>query len=746
MTSSPNPKNENIKSQTSSKGLKLIGETIGNFRITEELGKGGMGVVYKAYDKVLDRNIALKVLPAYLAEDEDFVKRFIREARIAAKLEHPNIVQIYSVNKANDLWYIAMQFIRGKTISEYQNAKCRFSIHDTLMIIRAVASALSIAHKLGIVHRDIKPSNIMIDDEGQVKVLDFGLARARVARNKITQTGLYLGTPEYSSPEQCESSIVDERADIYSLGIVLYELLSGRVPHTADTPLALFKKIVEEKPMPLNEMNPTLPQSIVGLVNKMIAKDKEKRYQSAFEVATRIDEILKSEPIPTMMINSPVKIKHSIDLKTPPITPLKRPIKRITTIHQQKNYSLLYMLFGIAAVVLLAILLIMNTTETKKPKPQLKPVPIVAKEPVKTNIKTVVFDFQNLTPNEDSKWLEIAIPELLINNLNKYKPLNVVSRSLLIDRMRSKVGKRISLNSDDERSSEKVFNLLSDLGTDIIINGSFFVTNAPQIKVNATIYRYMKNKSNQLEQVTACTIDEKIDYKNELLTIIDRLTMEVVKTLKENSSSIALAENIDYAQNPDTTSFVVAQLTETDKLAEYVIRNNESMEKPKSRQRGYGSHAKKDGRAENQKELLDTNDAENSKEEEKSDNNFAKNAPRSKSPDPASPKEGALTQVKEQDGILKSQSQGNNALSLARDIKADDKVSEKAKKQIKGEMKSESGALKDKVSGGVHEARQELSGAPAAPEKPESEQAKMINKLRLMYESLKNLEEKEGWR
>ena len=234
----------------------LIGKVIGSYKIVGQLGKGGMGVVYRAQDMALARPAALKLLPQHLVDDEDVIKRFGREARASARLNHPNIVTIYGVGRHENLYFIAMELIDGKPLDVLIKEKGKFETREALEIIQQSADALAEAHGHGIIHRDIKPQNIMLDKSGRVRVMDFGLALSGFENTKLTATGMTMGTPQYMSPEQWEDSKVDARSDIYSLGITLYEMLAGAPPFDANTPLALMRKVMEDIAPPLSEKNP----------------------------------------------------------------------------------------------------------------------------------------------------------------------------------------------------------------------------------------------------------------------------------------------------------------------------------------------------------------------------------------------------------------------------------------------------------------------------------------------------------
>ncbi|MBI5210830.1 MAG: protein kinase [Elusimicrobia bacterium] len=275
----------------------LIGKAFGNYEILGELGRGGMGVVYMAHEKSLERSVALKVLPPEFGQDPESVKRFQREARAVAQLNHPNIVQIHAVGEQDGRHYLAMEYVKGKSVKDFIRENDRVQPRPALELVRQAALGLAEAHGKGIVHRDIKPRNILINESGLVKVLDFGLAKVAQASTGITATGATLGTPMYMSPEQIKGEQVDGRSDIFSLGIMLYELLSGKAPFAGDTPMALMYQIVE-RPLPdFDEGALFIPYGVKFILNKMTAKKPEDRYASAAALVAAIDAQLPSLPV-----------------------------------------------------------------------------------------------------------------------------------------------------------------------------------------------------------------------------------------------------------------------------------------------------------------------------------------------------------------------------------------------------------------------------------------------------------------
>jgi predicted Ser/Thr protein kinase len=286
----------------------LVGRKIGNYEILREIGRGGMGVVYEAHEQSLQRVVALKTLAPHLAEDEVFVKRFFREARAAARLSHPNTVHIYAVGEDSGVHFLAMEYVKGDTLGPYIRERGRLSVREACDIARQVALALKEAHDHGIVHRDIKPQNILIDEAGRVRVMDFGLAKGVHAGTSLTQEGTVVGTPAYMSPEQVQGQTVDGRSDVYSLGVTLFEMLAGKPPFEADTPMSLMYQIVRRPVPDLTGMNPEVPQALADIVAQMTAKAAGERHQSAGQVVDELAGFAGSDvtvPAPAASLPSP---------------------------------------------------------------------------------------------------------------------------------------------------------------------------------------------------------------------------------------------------------------------------------------------------------------------------------------------------------------------------------------------------------------------------------------------------------
>jgi len=290
-------------------------DRIGHYRIVAELGRGGMGIVYKAHEESLNRFVAIKVLGEHLSEDPGHVERFLREARSAASLNHPNIVQIYAVSEEDGRHFFAMEYVSGSSLQQILRSSGSLDPVQVAKIALQTASGLRAAHEQGIIHRDIKPANLLIDDRGLVKIADFGLALVTSGVSRLTATGMFMGTPGYLSPEQCLDQDPDHRTDIFSLGVTLYEALSGKVPFTADSPLALLRQIVEVEPPDLGELNPEVDPELRSIVSRMMIKDRDLRVASCAELTGELEKFLEGRGASGNLVE---RVAASAGSQTPP--------------------------------------------------------------------------------------------------------------------------------------------------------------------------------------------------------------------------------------------------------------------------------------------------------------------------------------------------------------------------------------------------------------------------------------------
>ena len=370
----------------------------GRYEIIEELGKGGMGRVYRVADKKLKEEIALKILKPEIASDKKALERFNNELKSARKIVHKNIGRMFDINEVKGTHYITMEYVPGQDLRGLIRQTGQLTVGKAILIAKQVSEGLTEAHRLGVVHRDLKPSNIMIDKEGNARIMDFGIARS-VSGKGITGAGVMVGTPEYMSPEQVESKETDQRSDIYSLGVILYEMLTGRVPFEGDAPLSVAVKHKTEAPPDPKDINTQIPEDLSHLILKCMEKHKEKRYQSAGEVRSELENIEKG--IPT----------------TEKVIPKRKPItsKEITVTFSLKKLfipSLAVIVLVIAALIILQILL------KEKAPPILSDNPSIA-----------VLPFADLSPQKDQEYFCDGLAEELINRLANIENLRVPARA-----------------------------------------------------------------------------------------------------------------------------------------------------------------------------------------------------------------------------------------------------------------------------------------------------------------------------
>ncbi len=292
------PGDEKISSLTA-KTLKLPTAELktglifaGRYQIIEKLGEGGMGKAYKVHDKEMDTKVVLKLLFPEIAADLDTIERFRNEIRLAREISHKNVCRMFDLNKEEGTYYITMEYVPGENLKSVIQMTKRLSLGTALNIAKQICIGLGEAHRLGIVHRDLKPSNIMIDKGGDVRILDFGLARS-IESKGLTASGIIIGTPHYMAPEQVQEKVVDQRSDIYALGIILYEMLTGRVPFEGDSPVRVALKHTKESPPDPRKINAEIPEEISRVILKCLEKEKEKRYQNTEELFSELSRMEK---------------------------------------------------------------------------------------------------------------------------------------------------------------------------------------------------------------------------------------------------------------------------------------------------------------------------------------------------------------------------------------------------------------------------------------------------------------------
>ncbi|WP_413301371.1 Stk1 family PASTA domain-containing Ser/Thr kinase [Bacillus sp. 1P10SD] len=314
----------------------IIGKRLsGRYKILDMVGGGGMANVYLAHDMILDRDVAVKMLRLDFANDEEFIRRFRREAQSATSLAHPNIVSIYDVGEENDLYYIVMEYVDGQTLKQYIQQNSPLKVEDAIGIMRQLTSAISHAHQNHIIHRDIKPHNILIDHDGNVKVTDFGIAMA-LSATSITQTNSVLGSVHYLSPEQARGGMANRKSDIYSLGIVMFELLTGRLPFSGESAVSIALKHLQSETPSVRRWNSNIPQSVENIVLKATAKDPFHRYNSVEEMEEDLRTALDPERVNEAKFVIPIDNDAT---KAIPVITDDKPLKNLdeTLVHSNEK-------------------------------------------------------------------------------------------------------------------------------------------------------------------------------------------------------------------------------------------------------------------------------------------------------------------------------------------------------------------------------------------------------------------------
>jgi serine/threonine protein kinase/predicted Zn-dependent protease len=409
----------------------------GRYQIIEELGKGGMGKVYKVFDKEIQAKMALKLIKPEVSADRSTIERFRNELKIARDISHKNICRMYDLGKEAGNYFITMEYVSGEDLKSFIRRAKQLVVGTAIFIAKQVCDGLAEAHRLGVVHRDLKPGNIMIDREGNAKIMDFGIARS-ISVKGITGAGVMIGTPEYMSPEQVEGKEVDQRSDIYSLGIIIYEMVTGRVPFEGDTPFTIGVKHKSEIPRDPRELNAQIPQDLSCLILKCLEKDKEKRYQSADELRADLEKIEKGVPT----TERPVPKRKTATAK--PIT---------LTISRKK--------FFVPLSILVAIVIIGIGLWRFLPKHHVAPLPPSGKPSL------AILYFENISGDKSLDPWKTALTELLITKLSQSKYINVLSSDRIFSLL-----KRLNLQEARKYSTEDLVKVADEGGATYTLSGS----------------------------------------------------------------------------------------------------------------------------------------------------------------------------------------------------------------------------------------------------------------------------------
>jgi serine/threonine protein kinase/tetratricopeptide (TPR) repeat protein len=467
----------------------------GRYQIIEELGKGGMGRVYKAHDTKIKEKIALKLIKPEIAKDKKTIERFSNELRLARKIRHKNVCGMFDLGEEKGTHYITMEFVPGEDLRSLIRRIGQLPIGKSISIAKQICEGLDEAHRLGVVHRDLKSSNIMIDKEGNVRIMDFGIARSLEAKG-ITGAGVMIGTPEYMSPEQVEGKEVDQRSDIYSLGVILYEMVTGRVPFEGDTPFTIGVKHKSEIPKDPKEINTHTPEDLSRVILRCLEKGKDNRYQNAGEVRAELTNMEKGIPTTEREI------------------PEKKPLtSREITLQFSMKKLFIPAAVVIALVIFVVAVLVLLPGKKAPPVPSDKP-------------SLAILYFENNSGDSILDNWRSGLSEMLITDLSQSKFLHVLSS----DRIYSLL-ERQNLLEKEKYSTEDLEKVASQGGVSHVIRGSY-ITAGDKFIISASLMKA------ETAQVVSSIREEGVGEAS-ITESLDKITKQIKTDLKLSEEQIS---------------------------------------------------------------------------------------------------------------------------------------------------------------------------------------------------------------
>ena len=464
--------------------LLELGRVLGHrYEILQLLGEGGMGTVYKARDREVDRLIALKVIRPELAQNADALHRFKQELVLARQVTHRNVIRIFDLGEADGMKFITMEFIDGRDLKSLIREKGKFTPRNAIQIVVQVCKALEVSHAEGVIHRDLKPQNIMVDEQGKVSVMDFGIARSTEMVGGMTQTGALVGTPEYMSPEQAKGQHLDARSDLFSLGIIFYELLTGYSPFKADTAMATLWKRTHEAARPPIELEPGIPRAVSDMVVKCLEIDRERRYQSVAEFAKDLEAWQAGTSISAA-------------------TPMQRRLRNAAP-------------FGKWLVPALAVAIAVGAFVAIK-KFGFHPAP-KADRPAQPGIALAILPFRNASGDPSLDWLGASLADMLSTDVGQSAHLHPVSS----DRLRQ-VLHDLQITPDATSDSATLRQITSMIAADTVVSGQYAKFGG-QIRIDATL--------RNLKQDRTVSFKAQAPGENDLPAAVDDLAQKIRENL-----------------------------------------------------------------------------------------------------------------------------------------------------------------------------------------------------------------------